>query len=142
MIRDQRHMSGAITHRSPAEVEAYWHLHADQMLERRGFMFANRQDANDFRTSTRKLEAYLNHSRWVADCPMDDCNGGIALWQENPEACCLDCGTIFNTITWPSETEMAKVLIAAISLPFEEERNYDPRRETAGDAVKRMAGRS
>lgn len=42
----------------------------------------------------RTVVPYVNHGRWVADCPA--CNGGMACWEENPEACCLDCGRVYQ----------------------------------------------
>jgi hypothetical protein len=140
MILDQRHMYDLPgKQRSVKDVVAYWREFADKNMATHGTRFAQRPDAKAFRKSQKQLVAYLNHSRWVADCPMPDCNGGIALWQDNPEACCLDCGTIFTNIKWPRETEMAKVLVAAVSVD-EPARNYDPRRQTAAEAVERMKG--
>ena len=131
-------MSGPTFLRTPGEIDEYWDHYAAGGLARTGAMFANRPDATSFRSSRKKLVAYLNHSRWVADCPMAECNGGIALWHDNPRAACLDCGTIFTSIEWPKETDMARALVAASGMRHEDEVNYDPRRESADDAVKRM----
>ena len=131
-------MSGEAWLRSPEQVQAWWHEFAARRQAQLGFRFPNRRDADRFRTSRKKLVAYMNHSRWVADCPMTNCNGGIAVWIENPQACCLDCGTIFSEVRWPSETDMARAMIEALNVPFDEERNYDPRTEKAEDAVARM----
>lgn len=136
MVLDQRQMSGTSRLSSPEAVQEYWRVHARENQERHGFMFANRRDADRFRTNRRKLKPYLNHSRWVADCAMDDCNGGIAVWRENPQACCLDCGTIFTAIDWPDEME--DVEQTALLVPMPEERNWVPAREKANEARARL----
>jgi len=38
------------------------------------------------------VDAYVNHGRWVADCPT--CASGLAVDPDAPEAPCLSCGSI------------------------------------------------
>jgi len=45
----------------------------------------------------RVLPAYVNHGRWVANCPV--CNGGIMCPEPSlrgRRGACLDCGSIFR----------------------------------------------
>lgn len=129
-------MSGVQTFRESGEVQQYWRDHARANQEKHGFMFANRRDGDRFRMARRSLKPYLNHSRWVADCQMDDCNGGIAMWKENPQACCLDCGTIYKNIDWPKE--MGEVEQTALLVPTPEERNWLPDLESSDEARARL----
>jgi hypothetical protein len=133
---DQRMMSGHAIHSSPAEVEDFWRAHAEDQRVKNGYMFAERRDATDFERSALPLHAYVNHGRWVADCPR--CNGGVALWQEHDQGCCLDCGTIYNRITWPSQKDIAMVEKALSLQPIYEERNWNPKVEKAKQLVARV----
>lgn len=132
---DQRMMSGPAIHSSAAEVEAFWEAHAEDQRARNGFMFAERRGATDFDRSALPLDAYVNHGRWVADCPI--CNGGIALWKEHESGCCLDCGTIYSRISWPSKKDIELVEETLVKQPIYEERNWKPSVETAKQLVKR-----
>ena len=53
-------------------------------------------------TKTRKVAAYVNHGRLIADCP--DCNSGIALHPTVDRAGCVDCGAIWPVV-FPAELE-------------------------------------
>jgi hypothetical protein len=131
-------MSGISQHNTPEEVQAYWRTFALANREMHGFMFSQRRDATSFRTTRRKLHPYLNHSRWVADCPMDECNGGLAVWKLNPQACCLDCGTIFTQIMWPPDKDIEAVEAFMLFVPFPDHRNWRPERENVAEMRERM----
>ena len=52
--------------------------------------------------------AYINHGRWVADCP--NCNGAELLNKDEPRFYCLSCynehvGNRFVLVVWPAELE-------------------------------------
>ncbi len=49
-----------------------------------------------------KIVAYVNHNRWVADCPY--CGAGIGLLPEVSPVTCLECGESY-TVTWPKDRE-------------------------------------
>jgi hypothetical protein len=91
-------MHGVTPHETPEQVRAFWEAFAE----------SQRQAGRPFelRSSRKKLHAYVSDGRWVADCPQ--CGGGVALWRENPEACCLDCGSVYSKIGWPGEDEVAE----------------------------------
>lgn len=51
--------------------------------------------------------AYVNHSRWVADCPTDGCGGAVTLLRMAPFLCgnCLnvEIGHRYRPVVWPLE---------------------------------------
>lgn len=100
-FRDQRHMTGSDLHSTPESVEAFWQRWAAQ----RGFDRGTGLKAYSLRDSGDTLIANVSTGRWVADCPA--CGGGIALWVENPRACCLTCGTVYSAVDWPDADELA-----------------------------------
>jgi hypothetical protein len=55
------------------------------------------------KVASPRLKAYVNHGRWVADCP---CGGGIACGPDSPDAVCYDCRTERN-ISFPSASRIA-----------------------------------
>jgi hypothetical protein len=114
VIRDQRQMSGVQTHDSPQSVRAFWEQYAE----------GQRGAGKDFQLtrSRKKLVAYVSDSRWVADCR--ECSGGIALWSENEEACCLDCGTVYSKIDWPSPQETIEAEAVLAARPSDAQRNW------------------
>ena len=68
------------------DVEAYW----ERSARRRG---------EKVKRSRRKLDAYENAGRWVADC---DCRSGIACSPSMPTACCMACLTVYH-VRFPEE---------------------------------------
>jgi hypothetical protein len=54
------------------------------------------------------LRAFINEGRWIAKCP--ECNGGVLIHPDWPEAGCPDCGTWFTSINVPA----ARVEIEAV----------------------------
>jgi hypothetical protein len=52
-----------------------------------------------------QLVAYVNHGRWVVDCP---CGAGVAVDQAAP-ACCFQCGGVYPRILWPAERELQAI---------------------------------
>ena len=69
------------------------------------------------------LRAYVNHGRWVADCPA--CNGGVLgpNPQDGGTAPCLDCGHLY-TIAYPQEWRAIQALL--VRRPRMENRNWRP----------------
>lgn len=52
----------------------------------------------------RKVYAYVNHSRWVADCPL--CNGAELVSPNDPRFFCGSCGNdggTFFTVVFPKD---------------------------------------
>lgn len=127
MIRDQRYMQGNRGHGNADDVVAFWQRFAAE----HGFV----RDETGLRIpgnlveTTKPIEAYVNHNRWVADC--EECNGGIACWPEHPKACCLDCGTVFP-IEFPDPDELQSAVETLEMRPDTGTRNWNPHRgETA-----------
>lgn len=75
---------------------------------------------------------YINQSRWVADCPK--CNGGMACWDHNPYACCLDCGRMYE-VRWQPPTERAAVIRVIAGWP-PQNRSWDAHKGETIDALK------
>jgi hypothetical protein len=59
----------------------------------------------------REVVPYVNHSRWVADCPA--CNGGMACWDRNPYACCGDCARIYKVLWQPPAVRAEAIRLLA-----------------------------
>lgn len=97
------------------DVEAFWQLWA----RRAGFKLRNTGEAvylgggghadTNIIESAATIPAYVNHGRWVADCP--NCNAGIAVWPENPRALCLGCGFLYR-IAFPDDTQAVEEALA------------------------------
>ncbi len=119
MIRDQRTMLGARLLSTPADVRAYWEAYASRL----GIPLVA-QDA--------EVVAYVNESRWVADCPA--CRGGIACWPENPQAACLECGGVF-AVSFPPPAEVAAGEAALSVRPAPETRNWNPLAEAVDELI-------
>jgi hypothetical protein len=136
MILDQRQMSGASLHGSVQSVKDFWVQHAENMQQRVGFMFDRRRDATGYERSSQPLTPHVSQGRWCADCPR--CNGGIALWKENDEACCLDCGTIYNQVAWPSDEDLLTIENAMALIDSPTNRNWRPELETVTRLVERV----
>jgi hypothetical protein len=96
-------MSGLGVKRSAAEVRGFWEKYANDAL------FPGWVDGRQGRklvTDKRRPLVYVSDNRWVADCP--NCGGGIAVWSDHKEACCLDCGRIYRP-QFPSKAEAERV---------------------------------
>lgn len=94
MIRDQSngYAIGALP--TVDNVWAYWRAH----LAQKG-MEPHRVE--------KQVVAYVNDSRWIADCK---CNGGMICWVENPETCCLDCGAVYSVKFPPGAAKALELL--------------------------------
>lgn len=54
------------------------------------------------------LQVYLNHGRWVVDCP--DCNGAQLACEDDPRFMCNECanaaaGGLWRAIEWPANRD-------------------------------------
>lgn len=111
MIRDQHNGYAVGRLATVQDVETHW------------VDFLNRLSLEPVH-DRRMVVAYINDSRWVADCP--ECNGGMICAASNPRACCLDCGHIYFVV-WPDDAEIAE---AALSLrPMPATRNWNAHRD-------------
>src|SRR3954469_15639259 len=69
----------------------------------------------------RTVAAYVNHSRWVSDCP--ECNGAMGCWSELDTACCLGCGHEY-AVTWPEDAATIEAVL--LQRPTEASRSWNP----------------
>jgi hypothetical protein len=95
-VFDQRHCTVGAHGAEEAE-DVFWQAWVP-LLARRGLTPV---------VDPREVVPYVNHARWVADCPA--CNGGMHCWDRNPYACCLTCGTMFKVV-WQSPHARAEVV--------------------------------
>lgn len=122
---DQRHLLYINT---PAEARQRWEHVRTLMNESRVRM--GHPLAPPLRKDRRSVAAYVNHDRWVADCPA--CGGGMEAWPENPEVACIHDGLIFGA-TFPHANTVRAAKEALDRRPFMENRNWYPDRETPAD---------
>lgn len=77
--------------------------------------------------------AYVNHGRWVADCP--ECGGGILVRivpsERVDRTTCRDCGSEVGIVRPDDEVVAAGEDVLSRRRP--ENRNWDPSRETVAD---------
>lgn len=75
---------------------------------------------------TTLAQAYCNHSRWIADCPRQDCGNALAL---EPGQTTFHCGglggcNLITEIEWPHEVEAIDAVLAQRPVPTT--RNWAP----------------
>jgi DNA-directed RNA polymerase subunit M/transcription elongation factor TFIIS len=70
-------------------------------------------------------DAYINHGRWVIDCP--NCNGGVLANAE--EVTCRDCGHTYK-VKFPEDKEQAEQVMSHRSVVNQ---NWHPDTETLAD---------
>lgn len=80
--------------------------------------------------------AYVNHGRWVADCPTPFCTGAAVLMPGAPYLCgnCLnaECGYRYRLVEWPIQRREIEDILSARLLP--ENANWRP-----GETIERLA---
>lgn len=73
------------------------------------------------------VSPYINHGRWVADCP--NCRGGMGVTESFDTACCLDCGHFYH-VQFPGGAAEAEALLSARPAV---NRNWHPATERVAD---------
>lgn len=68
-------------------------------------------------------EAYVNHGRWVADCPMQ-CGGALKLDPRQGVFHCPECKTM-HSVTWPTDPDEIMEALERRVVP--RTRNWFPR---------------
>lgn len=70
------------------------------------------------------VPAYVNHSRWLARCPVDGCNDVEFVDPEWPRFVCGSCGAGVYSVAFPQ----ARLQIEALLMlrPKEDRRNWKP----------------
>lgn len=79
--------------------------------------------------SVDTVDAYVNESRWVADCV--ECGGGMAVDVAVELAACLDCGTVYTVVVPDAATIAAAEKVLGHRRP--NERHWRPNGETVAD---------
>lgn len=94
--------------------------------------FIRRTVANVTDARATELTCYVNHGRWVADCP--NCNAGIAAWPKNPLLYCAECATVYSS-KFPAAQTIARAT-DALAARSPHNRNWYPQRELTTDLEK------
>ncbi len=72
-------------------------------------------------TAATSAYAYVNHGRWVADCPSGVCSGAMAIMPRVPFMCgtCLnaECGYKYRPLEWPQERGRIEEILSARLMP-------------------------
>lgn len=113
-LQDARHMVGVA---DAAELKKLW----SDWLQKHAILAVDRPE---------KPVVYVNHGRWVADCPV--CNSGMLVLPDNPSLQCLDCGSFFKAKVMPSKRDQAAIEKALGERPNPANRNFHPAREPVG----------
>jgi hypothetical protein len=82
-----------MAHAGVSDVESYRKVH-QQALVGHGKSVEENKDPQ---------AAYINHGRWVVDCPK--CNGAGLTSRTMKVSCCFDCGGVFINITFPKQAK-------------------------------------
>jgi hypothetical protein len=87
-------------------------------------------DGTRTRADVRTLVAYLNHGRWIADCP--NCMNGIVLHPEWPRIGCLGdgCYRTFVSIEMPANWREIEEAV--------QDRRVDKRNWFPGESLERL----
>lgn len=72
----------------------------------------------------RKPGAYVNHGRWLIDCP--NCGAGAGVWAETTDALCFSCGHRYKVVL-PSRADQEVAEAILNDRPLQNQ-NWDPRR--------------
>jgi hypothetical protein len=125
-ILDQRVMTGARPLRTAEGVRQAWQTWSAT----EGFIRHGRRELSAELVDTGlTIKAYVNEGRWVADCPL--CAGGIATWPANPDAACLQCGSVYR-VEHPSPEIVREAEAALFARPVRN-RHWVPEAETTQD---------
>ena len=78
-------------------------------------------DPNTPDTNASRAVAYVNHGRWVADCPSEYCRSAMAVTPGHMFMCggCLnvEIGSRYRMIEWPQERGAIEEALAARPVP-------------------------
>ena len=92
---------------------------------------------HDWTATGAPLSAYINHSRWLADCSEDGCKGTEFVDSDWPRFVCIGCGSG----VWPVSFPKNRLAIeATLLLRPKENRNWTPG-ESVADLRIENAGR-
>lgn len=109
--------------RTRTQLEAHWRafLARHWFIEPRGF-------------EGEPLVAYVNHGRWVADCP---CGSGLLCSPRDEDACCLECGLV-HRVAFPEPSDIDAATQILMQRP-RRNRNWYPVGEQVSDLAAENA---
>lgn len=113
-------MTGPTPHVSVDDIRSYWLAHATNTG------FKSRTTGYSVHELTRVTDirpVYISAGRYVADCHNVACNSAAACWIENPECCCLACGTVFQP-DWPPQPQRLEAVAILELRPNPDHRNW------------------
>lgn len=73
----------------------------------------------------RQWYAYVNHGRWVADCPADECLSAELLMPGTTTVLCGECGN-HGPVKWPPPETVADIGEVLSRRPIVADRNWFP----------------
>ncbi len=113
----------------PEALELYWQHKAGEgfPLREPGVLH------HDVRKSRKSAVAYVNHGRWLFDCP--ECQASDYVWPGHTHALCTGCGTRYK-LKSPSEAEIRKVEKLLDARGARENQNWNAH---WGESVKQLA---
>lgn len=79
--------------------------------------------------SGHEVQAVVNHSRWIAECPTDGCNGAYYFNPDDPRFWCVYCDTGWHRVVMPDDRD--DIERALLERPAPQTRNWTPP-ETVG----------
>ena len=82
-----------LSHAGVTDLDSYRKVHQN-LIGSRG-----QQTVED----TEPQRAYVNHGRWVVDCPT--CKGAGLTSRTMKVSCCFDCGHVCTKITFPKQAK-------------------------------------
>lgn len=73
------------------------------------------------------VHAYVNHNRWIVDCP--DCRAAVYIWLDAPAMLCSECwnasiGGKYRRVILPKD--VAGIAAALMERPLPQNRNWRP----------------
>lgn len=88
--------------------------------------------------------AYVNWSRWVADCPTEGCYGALVVSAEDPRFYCPYCfnepaGNQYLAVSFPDAATRDAIAEQLLARPFEANRNWLPHESVADLAAENDA---
>ena len=57
------------------------------------------------------VEAYVNHGRWIVNCPAPGCNSAIIASSQDRRFLCAECDSGWYTVVFPPEKMTIEILL-------------------------------
>lgn len=83
-------------------------------------------DLKDRSRSGLETHAYINHSRWIAECPTTGCSGAGFITFKEDRCWCVHCNTGWHTIVFPDSDKVGEVEEILLKRPAPNSRNWEP----------------